>query len=149
MPYLPQSKMKFSGQGAGAVQLLHEWHLCRFSCCAQCFPACTCLQWTAACAGDARCLASCGPAKRATAAQTLGAARADLPAPGTNDVYRVCTPFPFEANLTLAAAQRDMELHLDNFEAFVYFSPGVPRLGRLPPLHSSQIAQSSMKWSSV
>ena len=51
----------------------------------------------------------------------------DLPAPGTNDVYRVCTPFPFEANLTATAAQRDMELHIDNFEAFVYFSPGARR----------------------
>lgn len=49
---------------------------------------------------------------------------ADLPAPGTNDVYRVCTPFPFEANMTLSAAQHDMELHIDNFEAFVYYSPG-------------------------
>ena len=39
-------------------------------------------------------------------------------------MYRVCTPFPFEANLTVTAAQRDMELHIDNFEAFVYFSPG-------------------------
>lgn len=59
-------------------------------------------------------------------------ARADLPAPGTNDVYRVCTPFPFEANLTATAAQRDMELHIDNFEAFVYFSPGARRAG---PMH--------------
>ena len=59
-------------------------------------------------------------------------ARADLPAPGTNDVYRVCTPFPFEANLTVTAAQRDMELHIDNFEAFVYFSPGT---GRASPAH--------------
>ena len=56
-------------------------------------------------------------------------ARADLPAPGTNDVYRVCTPFPFEANITATAAQRDMELHIDNFEAFVYFSPGASRAG--------------------
>ena len=44
-------------------------------------------------------------------------------------MYRVCTPFPFEANLTATAAQRDMELHIDNFEAFVYFSPGARRAG--------------------
>ena len=39
---------------------------------------------------------------------------ADLSAPGPDDIYRVCTPFPFEVNLTLAAAQRDMELHIIN-----------------------------------
>ena len=66
-------------------------------------------------------LASCG------VCSNKAGACADLPAPGTNDVYRVCTPFPFEANLTVAAAQRDMELHIDDFEAFAYFSPGASR----------------------
>ena len=42
----------------------------------------------------------------------------------------MCTPFPFEVSLTLAAAQRDMELHIDEFEAFAYFSPGTSRSGR-------------------
>lgn len=46
-------------------------------------------------------------------------------------MYRVCTPFPFEVNLTVAAAQRDMELHIDDFEAFAYFSPGTSRVGRV------------------
>jgi hypothetical protein len=80
--------------------------------------------------GKASCLAGdqCVYARPCLAPHSAHAADpglcADLPAPGTNDVYRVCTPFPFEANMTLSAAQHDMELHIDNFEAFVYYSPG-------------------------
>ena len=38
-------------------------------------------------------------------------------------------PVPFEANLTIAAAQRDMELHIEDFEAFALFSPGASHEG--------------------
>ena len=41
--------------------------------------------------------------------------------------YRVCTPYPFELNMTGADALLDFELHIDTFKNFVYYSPSAPR----------------------
>ena len=42
--------------------------------------------------------------------------------------YRVCTPYPFELNMTGPDALLDFELHIDNLKNFVYYSPSAPRL---------------------
>ena len=41
--------------------------------------------------------------------------------------YRVCTPYPFELNMTGPDALLDFELHIDNLKNFVYYSPSAPR----------------------
>ena len=49
---------------------------------------------------------------------------ANEPAPGTDDYWRICTPFPLELTLPAADAARAFELHIDELESFAYFSPG-------------------------
>jgi len=47
--------------------------------------------------------------------------------------YRLCTPFPFEINMTLPDALLDFELHIDSFKNFIYYSPSAPRAAQPGP----------------
>lgn len=53
-----------------------------------------------------------------------GAQEANEPAPGTDDYWRICTPYPFDLWLPARDAARAFELRIDELESFAYFSPG-------------------------
>ena len=75
-------------------------------------------------------------AHRTTSVRGIGAQEANEPAPGTDDYWRICTPYPFDLWLSVADAAHAFELRIDELESFAYFSPGTqPFLsdcGRLP-----------------
>jgi len=54
--------------------------------------------------------------------------------------YRLCTPFPFEINMTLPDAQLDFELHIDSFKNFIYYSPSAPRRAQPVPLGCTAVS---------
>ena len=56
-----------------------------------------------------------------------GAQEANEPAPGTDDYWRICTPYPFDLWLPARDAGRAFELRIDELESFAYFSPGTQR----------------------
>ena len=57
-----------------------------------------------------------------------GTQEANEPAPGTDDYWRICTPYPFDLWLPARDAGRAFELRIDELESFAYFSPGAQLL---------------------
>jgi hypothetical protein len=55
---------------------------------------------------------------------------AERPAPGTDDYYRMCVPYPVELALSAAEAAADYTLHVGGITDYAYFSPGALALGR-------------------
>jgi len=55
---------------------------------------------------------------------------AERPAPGTDDYYRMCVPYPVELALSAAEAAADYTLHGFGIADYAYFSPGAFALGR-------------------
>ena len=51
---------------------------------------------------------------------------ANEPAPGTNDFYRMCVPYPVELFLNASDAAADYTLHVSGIADYSYFSPGDP-----------------------
>ena len=50
----------------------------------------------------------------------------DEPAPGTDDRYRMCVPYPVNLTLSAADAAADFTLHVAGIADYAYFSPGAP-----------------------
>ena len=48
----------------------------------------------------------------------------DEPAPGTDDRYRMCVPYPVNLTLGAADAAADFTLHVAGIADYAYFSPG-------------------------
>ena len=50
----------------------------------------------------------------------------DEPAPGTDDRYRMCVPYPINLTLSAADVAADFTLHVAGIADYAYFSPGAP-----------------------
>ena len=50
----------------------------------------------------------------------------DEPAPGTDDRYRMCVPYPVNLTLSAEDVAADFTLHVAGIADYAYFSPGAP-----------------------
>ena len=69
---------------------------------------------------------------------------ANEPAPGTDDYYRMCVPYPVELFLSASDATADYTLHVSGIADYTYFSPGDSPDSAHPLLHVPGVMISGM-----